>query len=532
MSRPIGQRTPNGYRAQVVDPVTKRRRNITARTPGELQQRVEVVKQVRGGLKYGLMSVQEGLRAMRPAIGIGLTVADVWARYRKGVRLPSQRATDAAWENMIAPVEIDGSALAEKLACDLSESVMRQWCARLEVTKHVKGRYYAPKTIELAFASLQTAYNQAVAARLLSEVPWGTWKPRLGDVITNPREAARSFEELLPLLEVARQRDLRAWRRGTYSDRFFRIMFLVYTGVRQAEAAGLAWDMVDIDEEPHQLRVTYQAPEFWWVRTPGERPKVPPKGKRRRTHAMHPSVVQVLRYQRAQLQKYRMYRIDGPVFPGKGGRWRRDGCVIRPEAFREMCRDAGFENLRAWVPHSLRHSTATITALQSGGDLQFVRGVTGHADLKTVMGYVASGSRKQPVALLPALPAHLLGGASEDVLTVGEGDEHASGRRALPATEEEPADVEDVATFEEFREKKGRKKMTFAELAAQWVRDGRPGVRPKGVTEATKRAYSRAYNAARMNGKTNDDAREAGFAAKRAALGAWGKALKQYEARR
>jgi hypothetical protein len=146
-----------------------------------------------------------------------------------------------------------------------------------------------------------------------------------------------------------------------------------------------------------------------------------------------------------------------------------------------------------------------------------VQAVTGHSDLKTVMGYIHSAGRSLAVAKMPELPAALMGGATVDVLAV------PAPSLMLPA----PAPVVQVTPWDPPPSSAPPPKVSLDELAAQWLRAGSPAPRPKEVTAMVRRAYSRAYTRSKYAGEGATEAKAAGQRAKRATLGAWGKALEK-----
>lgn len=545
--RSKGQKTGGRFRYQFVDPVTGRRRSVYAKTQAALDLKMRKVQEARDGIRHGLMTVNEVAMTLRPALGIGLRVRDVWARYQPGVRECSSTSAGQVWRHMIEPY------LGNKLAAELDESVMREWVTTLERTRRGRGgTTYAPKTVRLAFVYLASAIRQAVRARppLLHEVPWGEWKPNIGNEPRYEREGAASVEELQALFQAAKDEDFARWDRKRYSAEFFTVVTLGLSAMRQAEAAGLGWDCLKIDDDKPRVHIRYQATRHWQSRNPGaDRPMLIPKGKRARWQLLHPSVVVVLQMQREQLKKFGWYREDGPVFPGVEGRWRESGQVIRPQSFRRLVATAGLPNVKAWSPHSLRHSCASLEAIASGGDIRWVMSRTGHRDIQQLETYIHRMGRGLTGSKIPELPLAMMGGMSRDIVANGATISEVTKPRELgtgaglsqvvpkpTALGPEAMTVSDSFTRQaielpwEAKRRRQRaledREKTFPELAAEWVAMGSgPGTRPKAVTEAIGAAYRRGYQRARYDGVGKDEAKMVGRRARRASLGAWGKAL-------
>lgn len=532
MGRNQGQRRGRGrFRAQPVDPVTGKRVSISATTQAELESRLRRLRDVADGLRYGDIDEREAVAAFRTSTGQRLTVADAWARYRPGVSEASARIVDNHWKMRIGP------EFATRVCTELDAATMAGWMQRLLAADT------AQSTINGAYEALARALNLMVEAGLLQRLPWGRWRPPKVYLPKNPREAARSFDELVLICACARELDEEQWKRGHYSARYFATVFLGLTGMRHAEAAGLGWDRVEIDAEPFFVRIWAQAPKGWRERESqrgNERPTIPPKGGRRRTQELHPAAAVILRQQREQLKRFGRYRPDGPCFPGRGAEWPLVGRIVKPEFFRKAVAAAGLPNVKQWTPHSLRHSVATLEAIASGGDLRAVQARTGHTDLRVLEGYLHAAGRGMAASRLPDMPLALTappGGLLESPA-------NPPGPFALPPPKNRaPVPVDAIASLAstakavEYQATVDEKKRTarreaerpFAELAREWIAAGRPGVRPRAVTDAVRRNYAAAY--ARERYRTGDVARakEAGYTARRATLGAWGKALRTVE---
>lgn len=516
--RKIGQKVGNRYRAQVRDPLTGERVSIYAGTQSELETRVRNWRSVKDALAFGDIDPREAARRIRPARGIGLTVRTVWEHYRPGVSVASERAADTAWRR-IEPL------LGSVLAVNCTENVCREFVAKLEkVQRGRDGRVYAPKTVSSTWDWLSNAMRAAVRSGMLDAVPWGEYAPRLSKDARDQRPATAAPSQLFEIFAAARREDEGLWARERYSAAFFSTAFLGLTALRQAEAAGLAWESVDIDEPPHLLRVRFQATRGWKRRAPGPRPLIVPKGKRARTAVLHPSLVPLLREQRAQLQRLGVYRLDGPVFPAdERGGWRTCGWVLRPSALRRFVAQCGLPAADKWAPHSLRHSAATIEAIRHGGDLRAVQQRTGHASLAPLEGYIHSAGHGLAQSAIPELPMALTAPIGGDVVVLPEAPAPKLLPPAPPSTSIVLVDAEEPP---EAPPSSAERPRTFVEHAREWVRNPGKGPRPQAVTAAARAAYARAYQVARYQTADKDVARAAGRRAQKAALASWGKALR------
>lgn len=506
MARPRGQYIKGRARSQPVDPITGRRMNLTGATIAELESRSRRLQDVRDGLKFGDITIREAQGRLRPTVGLNLRLADLWTRYMRGVPASSERIGSSLWRRMVAP------ALGELTVWELTETKMREWKTDLErVRRSGGGRGYAPKTIRLVYDFLRGALALAIRDGALSEYPWGAFSVPNPPRPQRERESLRDPAELVALLTAARAFDLE--RGHELAGRFPVIVFLGLTGLRQAEAAGLAWSDVDLERDPPTLRVRVQAGKNWPRFDGGRVPSKPPKGKRTRDQILHPNVASVLRLWRKELQAARRYSEAGPVFPRPGGgEYRTSGRVIACEAFRACVTRAGLPNPAAWVVHSLRHSFARLELVGHGGDLRSVAARTGHSDLTVLEGYLRKPSRLAGGSRIPELPPALSPVlALEAPAVVGLELSRAAGLEdAAPA-----APVEDPGKW--------------PELARAWIAGGRRLIRPAAVTAQIEATYGRAYARERQRGATKEAAREAGRRARRGALGAWGKILAAVE---
>lgn len=528
MSRADYQRTRSGkYRKQFIDPVTGRRRSLTADTPAQLQALFAQVNDARVRYRYGDLGPREATQRLRGAIVGRLTVEDIWNAYSQAAPPRSRRVRDATWRHRFAP------AFGSRAATELGEGVMREWL----VSQEQKG--LAPKTIRNAYDLLACAFRLAVRDHKLTELPWGTWRPPPlpRGYNDDKREAARSVEEFAALVAAARAEDEAHWRAGRYSAHAYAVLVMGLCGLRQGEAAGLAWECLDLDASPPLMRIWYQALDGWpsLPSPPGEdaaraavRPLHVPKNGRRRL-VLHEAVVHALRAQRAQLDRLGWLRDDGPVFPGKAGQWRTHAEVIDPSKLRQWVEAAGLPNVRRWTTHSLRHSFATLEVIASEGDLRRAQGRTGHSSVRQLEAYLHASGRGLPGSALGAVPG-VESAPPAEVVPIAE----LAGKRLVElATDAESARAQADAERREKRSERRReeKKRTPPDFDAhaRSVLAGDVEGTPTEIAEYARRAYQRAYMRSVRDGGTPEQARRKGQQSERATLAAFAAALKRAE---
>ena len=520
---------PRGYRSQFTDPLTGRRRTVTAKTPVELLAKVGRVRELRADVRLGIVSRKEAESKVRAVVLGRMTVADVWRAYAASAPVRSTGILRATWERRLE------ATFGKLPAADLDETMWRTW----EAAEQKKG--LAQKTIKNAYDVLAAAVRLAQRSGKLEGplLPWGAWRPRKPEA--NQPDCLRSVEELAALVGAARAADEHDWKAGRHADLAYRVLVLVLCGLRQGELAGLGWDAVQIDAEPFLMAVRCQAVDGWRRLFPDwTRPGAPTKSRKARTIHLHPSCVLALRAQREQLRGRGWFQPDGPCFPnGKNGSWRTHADSIKPDRFRALVAAAGLPNPERWTTHSTRHSFASLEVVASGGDLAAVQRRTGHSSLAQLEGYIHATGRGLPRSMVPELPEG----------TVPQGPprqlpEHAGPTAALNGAlcDMTAATQESALAFERERSRERHEKREkerqrwrqggadFDALARAVLAAGGGGegdeTRPREVGEAADRAYRRAYGRElRVAGGDHERAKAAGIRARRACLGAWGKCV-------
>jgi integrase len=505
-----------GYRSQPRHPLTGKKVSIAGATEAEVLGRLAELQRLRRDRLAGAPSeeVQEafGRRVMRPK-----KLSERWREW-SAVREDSSGFAPrrSSWVHRLAP------HFADAVPVELKPARMARWQVALR-------ERWSAKTVLDSYWLLVALVKLAIHDGELTDLPWGDWRPERS--LPAERAEAASWEEWLLLVGAALGFSRERWGRGTYDDAFQALTVMGLTGIRQAEAAGLGWDCLELDRKdgtPAILTVRWQARKGWQRRS-GDRPRDIPKGKRRRAQVMHATAAEVLRRHREELKRRGWFREDGPVFPTRGGHWRQSAYVIRTSTLRELVRRAGLQSVEKWTGHSLRHTFCTLEA-NANVDLKAVMQRAGHTDVRTTLGYVHAARRLPPSPLpplelqdyLPAVP-NLVESADDGLLPT--------------APDLTRATSEKVVARQEWQKRKRQResdmsKASFADVARKWVSVGGDGRLPPEVVAARRRAYVRAYVAAQREHPQAEKVvwQRAGRRAQHATVGAWHRALSRARA--
>lgn len=251
----------------------------------------------------------------------------------------------------------------------------------------------SPNTIRVIHAVLHSAFRQAVKDELLHR--------NILDAVDPPRHV--DFEAT-PLTPEQAQTLIAAMRGHAHENLW---LYILWTGCRFGEAAGLRWQYVD--EDRFNARV-------WWALSP-----VPVslrsdlviwwefkelKNRQRRSVPLTLPALSALRNQRQEVARMRdgagTWRDLDLVFPGEDGlplretavqkRWRS---LLRAAKLPQTCRI-----------HDLRHTTAEIS-LDNGAELIDVARLLGHRDVtitdRIYAGRLAASTRRAAERVADAL---------------------------------------------------------------------------------------------------------------------------------
>jgi integrase len=303
----------------------RRKRGFRSRTEAEA-----FLARIRTALSDGV------LEAHRRAEVTLATVADEWLRTHSAVKLRSHRNNMERWKRLEAFFG-RSTALTEVTPSRILE-------LRAELSAEV-----ANATVNRYLALLRTILNYAVVAGYLQASPVRRFqrgayllpepRPKRSPPLESNAEAARLLEAL----------------RGGSPEWYALFSFLLLTGVRRGEAAGLRWDDVDLARRLVTVRRNYTAL---------------PKSGRERTVPIPSELATILAAHR--LRDRWQGRL---VFPHP-----HSGEMLTPNInLRKLldgaCAASGVARMRV---HDLRHANASLW-LMAGGSLTDVQRNLGHS---------------------------------------------------------------------------------------------------------------------------------------------------------
>lgn len=235
----------------------------------------------------------------------------------------------------------------------------------------------SPKTVKNLHGILHCALQQAIACDYLSRNPADACKlPK----VTKPEIKPLEPVEIARLLKEAEQDD--------YCNLFIVAMF---TGMRQGELLGLAWECVDFNSGIITVKQQLQCKDGnYFLETP--------KSGKNRTILPAPIVMDALRNQLERQQKEReqagtMWDNQfGLVFTDALGKYLVRRTVVKH--FKKISQRAGISDDARF--HDLRHSFA-VSSLYAGDDIKTVQANLGHATAQftlDVYGHVTQKMRQ------------------------------------------------------------------------------------------------------------------------------------------
>ena len=236
----------------------------------------------------------------------------------------------------------------------------------------------SPKTVKNLHGILHCALQQAIACDYLSRNPADACKlPK----VTKPEIKPLEPEEIARLLKEAEQDD--------YCNLFIVAMF---TGMRQGELLGLAWECVDFQTGIITVKQQLQCKDGnYFLETP--------KSGKNRTILPAPIVMDALRnqLQRQQLEQEQAGRMwdnhFNLVFTDALGKYLVRRTVVKH--FKKISQRAGISDDARF--HDLRHSFA-VSSLYAGDDIKTVQANLGHATAQftlDVYGHVTQKMRQE-----------------------------------------------------------------------------------------------------------------------------------------
>ena len=236
----------------------------------------------------------------------------------------------------------------------------------------------SPKTVKNLHGILHCALQQAIACDYLSRNPADACKlPK----VTKPEIKPLEPEEIARLLKEAEQDD--------YCNLFIVAMF---TGMRQGELLGLAWECVDFKSGIITVKQQLQCKDGnYFLETP--------KSGKNRTILPAPIVMDALRNQMERQRKEQEQAGEmwdnqfNLVFTDALGKYLVRRTVVKH--FKKISQRAGISDNARF--HDLRHSFA-VSSLYAGDDIKTVQANLGHATAQftlDVYGHVTQKMRQE-----------------------------------------------------------------------------------------------------------------------------------------
>lgn len=328
-----------------VDPETGKtiRKSITGKTKAEVEKKLrEVQREISDGIyKKDVKITVKGWCETWLSEYIALSAKPLsLSTYESRIR------------NHIIP-EFGGKKLKE-----IDSVAVQAWVNRLHKVKGL-----SPKTIKNTYAILKEILQQAVSVHYITVNPCVDIRlPRIEKKEIRPLEE----NELNALIKALEENE------EEYAPVF---LFAVFTGMREGEICGLAWDAVSFEKGiisvRQQLQKEKQAGGKYYLSTP--------KHDKTREVLVAPFVMDLLRKEkRKQAEDHLAFGI------GWKNDWNlvftnRDGSHIKPATllkhFKRILDKAGLRDARF---HDLRHTFA-VNSLQEGDDVKTVQKNLGHA---------------------------------------------------------------------------------------------------------------------------------------------------------
>lgn len=272
---------------------------------------------------------------------------------------------------------------------EVDPSDVRAWLAQLKKAKTPRGKGkkkpLADETRRGVFARLSSAFNVAVADRLIRFNPCDTVKP--------PAQAEESAGYALTAAEAER---LLAAVAGHWLEALYFVALA--TGMRLGELIGLRWKNVVLTGEEPTIHVREQG-----RREVGKATWVPPKSKAsRREIPLDEDTVAVLKAQFARLEARRgdpeaQWIDHGLVFPSEVGTMISGSSNILRHLRPALKRAKLPEHLRF---HDLRHTAGSLM-LAAGAEIADVSKILGHSSIAVTMKVYAHSykdNRRKAVA--------------------------------------------------------------------------------------------------------------------------------------
>lgn len=250
-------------------------------------------------------------------------------------------------------------------------------------------------------ATTTVRYVHAVTRKALQDAV------EMGLLSSNPADRAKRARVVTKEIVPPNMAQAQAFLRHVDDDRLRGLWhFIALTGCRRGEALGLRWSDINWDARTVTIQRTLTG-------TGAHRNVQEPKTARsRRTVALSPVLVEVLRQHRKQQLIERIaagpeWQDSGYVFTTQTGEWLDPGAVRK--RFKVLCKAAGLPDTTRI--HDLRHSLAT-TWLAHGVPVQVVAERLGHASIAITLSLYAHVLPNQQAKAAEEIDAIMVNGVT------------------------------------------------------------------------------------------------------------------------
>jgi integrase len=319
------------------------------------------------------LNLRDAKARARGALKNGTKQRIVWKRYLDEHYEPWATANRKSGADLISRLRVAFAFFDDRALREITAFDIERWRTQRMKTRVAK-RSIKPSTVNRDLSALRGALSRAKEWRLIATHPMETVKAAAVDVVGRVRylrpDEAQRLEDALTARDVRRREErerANVWRRergyeewpafGEYTDHLSPIVRLaLHTGCRRGELFGLKWGDVDLIRAHMNVRAEDA------------------KSGVSRILPLNTEAVKVLRTWRPS-----KVSPDDHVFPGADGA----PLVDIKKAWRALLDDAAITNFRF---HDLRHTFAS-RLVMAGVDLNTVRELLGHADIKMTLRY-------------------------------------------------------------------------------------------------------------------------------------------------
>lgn len=335
--------------------------------------------EVRKKLAKITASIDEGTYTAPERMTVGQWL-DTWvAEYLGGLK-----DTTAVSYEQIVRTHLKPAFGAVKLAA-LHTTAIQRFCNGLLRRE----KPLSPKTVKNVHGVLHKALNVAV---------------KLGYIRVNPSTNCELPRAEKPEMQPLDTPDMAVFLEAIKGHRLEKLYFItLFTGIREAEALGLQWSCVDLENGSITIDKQLHRPR----RKGGKYYFGPPKNDKTRVISIAPFLVQVLKERRKEQLSHRMRAgsawdegaFQNLVFTNEVGKHLSYKVVLGD--LKGILKETGIGERRF---HDLRHSYA-VNALRSGDDVKTVQGNLGHHTAAFTLdqyGHVTETMKKESAARMEA----------------------------------------------------------------------------------------------------------------------------------